>query len=72
MKTTAILNERAQRFLEMFLEGDAIDVASYHSRFAPELTERSACRDLDLLVRQGYLTVRGSRRGLRYERTAKS
>jgi ATP-dependent DNA helicase RecG len=64
-------NERQQALLHELRAGEALGTGEYRKRFAPEMTERQARRDLDQLKAEGYLQRRGAGRTSRYERTEK-
>jgi len=62
------LSLRAVHFLETTPVGSTIDLETYRGRFAPEVSTRTARRDLEALLAQGHLRVRGKDQGRVYER----
>ncbi|MFM7296828.1 MAG: hypothetical protein ACKO4Q_06355, partial [Planctomycetota bacterium] len=68
--TVGSLSERAERLLERLGPGDRTSSADFAE--AEGISARTALRDLQWLVEQGYLSQEGSRRGARFRRTAKA
>jgi ATP-dependent DNA helicase RecG len=62
------LNTRQNAFLENVKLGHEIAFREYHFRFAPSVSDRQARRDLDELVRAGYLTKVGAGPSTSYKR----
>lgn len=55
------LNERMKLFLLNSFPGMQISIDEYRMKWAPEVTERTARRDMDELEEAGYLVTTGSR-----------
>ncbi len=68
--TQGPLSERAERLVERLGTGDRTSSAEFAE--AEGISTRTALRDLQGLVEQGYLIQEGSRRGARFRRTAKA
>lgn len=65
-----VLSERQERLLEALGPGERTSSAELAER--ESISARTALRDLQMLVLQGYLTQEGNRRGARFRRTAKA
>jgi ATP-dependent DNA helicase RecG len=65
----ARLTERQRRLLESMTEGDTIRLRDYVERFADEITERQALRDLVELRDADLLRLEGRGRAAHYVRT---
>lgn len=63
------LNERMDRFVQSTKPDEHITAATYHSAFAPDISERAARTDLAKLVDLGYLKKIRRGRGTHYIRT---
>ena len=68
--SAAVLSERAERLIERLGPGDRTSSAEYAQ--VEGISARTALRDLQDLVEQGYLLQEGSRRGARFRRTSKA
>jgi len=68
--TGGSLSERAARLLERLGPGDRTSSAEFAE--VEGISARTALRDLQWLVEQGYLNQEGSRRGARFRRTSRA
>ena len=64
------LNERQRAFLAAVPEGDTITAPEYQAAFAPDLSVKSATRDLRKLEKLGWLKRQGKARATEYLRIA--
>lgn len=62
------LNSRQQALVAGTATGERLRLAEYRERFAPDVTERQARRDLQALEQQGVLRREGEGRGTSYVR----
>lgn len=62
------LNDRQRALLESIAVGEAISLREYVVRFASGITDRHARRDLDALVKSGYVEVVGAGPATAYRR----
>jgi ATP-dependent DNA helicase RecG len=62
------LNDRQRAFLDAIAVGDTLSLRDYVSRFAGTITDRHARRDLDELVKAGYVEVVGAGPSTAYRR----
>jgi predicted HTH transcriptional regulator len=53
------LNSRQRSLLDALKQGEALPLREYLARFAASITDRHARRDLDELVKGGFLVVEG-------------
>ena len=63
------LNDRQKKLFTALHVGDEITLSDYALRFASEVTERQARRDLEVLERFGFLLRRGRGRATSYRLT---
>ena len=68
---SARLTERQLRLVESMDEGDTIRLREYVERFAPDVTERQAQRDLHELREADLLRLQGGGRSAHYIRTSR-
>lgn len=64
----ALLNDRQRAYVEAVATGEALTIADYQRRFAPDVTDRQARRDLTELQTYRFLRREGAGRSTVYRR----